>query len=277
MPPGAGAGIGRHAAETLASKGYLVLAGVRKQVDVDALLAAKVANLVPIQLDVTDKESIANAFEVVQKTITKKNLPFVALINNAGTLQVNPIELTEDKASRQIMDVNFFGVLDMSRQFIPLLRKFAGSRLINISSAKGIVSFAFNGLYCASKFALEALSDTMRRELEEFGIAVIVIQPAYINTKMSGVLLEDTSAITNDPIGMRYYKAKALTSLEKGKAATAVAPEPDDTSRVITEAVTSPKPYTRYMAGIIDEKKTPAVVLKWMAWLLPDRVLDLLA
>ena len=276
MTLGAGAGIGRHAAETLANKGYTVFAGVRKQKDLDSLLAEnKTSNLRPFLLDVTEKESIARAFELIETTLAETGLPFVALINNAGVLQVVPIELAEDKAVRSLMDVNFFGVLEMCREFIPLLRKHPGSRIINISSLAGIVSPPFNGIYSASKFALEAISDAMRRELEEFGIAVIVIQPGFVKTKMNDVMKGDMATIHTHPIIVKYYAAKHLHFLKQGEEGVAVAPGPEVTSRAISEAVTSARPKTRYSCGTVDGNKTPASVLIWMAWLLPDRLLDM--
>ena len=183
---GASTGIGRHAAQFLASRGYTVLAGVRKQSDFDEIEAGRregrSPNMRALFLDVTSSDSITAAVDEVTRLLDSSGLPLVALVNNAGVGSfLVPLELLPTEEMRHVMNVNFFGALETSRAFIPLLRQHQG-RVIMISSAAGKICMPGFSSYCATKFALEGMSDSLRLELGPLGVSVSVVEPGFIRT-----------------------------------------------------------------------------------------------
>ena len=161
---GASSGIGRHAAIFLASAGFHVFAGVRKESDLLNFTRSNISHLYPIILDVTSDEACFKSKVVVQEHMKKLKLPFIALINNAGISRSIPIEFHHLDDAKAVFDTNTFGALQLSQQFIQLLRESKG-RLIFVGSVAGKVAAPLIGLYAASKFAIEAIGDAFRREL----------------------------------------------------------------------------------------------------------------
>ena len=183
---GASTGIGRHAAELLAAKGYTVLAGVRKSSDFEEIEAGRRAGrwpgLRPLTIDVTSTDSIAAAAEETARVLSSTGLPLVAVVNNAGvTSEIVPLELLRTEEIRYVFDVNFFGALETTRAFIPLLRQHQG-RVIMISSGAGKLCSPGFAAYCTTKFALEGMSDSLRLELAPLGVSVSVVEPGFIRT-----------------------------------------------------------------------------------------------
>jgi len=175
---GASTGIGRAIAIDLANRGHQVFAGVRKQADGVNLTNIN-SSIVPVQIDVTDGESI----RLTQKQIERqriKELSFV-LINNAGIAVAGPIEAVEIEEFKKQFAVNVFGLVETTQTFLPIIRETRG-RIVNMSSVSGLLVSPFLGPYCASKYAVEAISDALRRELAVTGVKVIVIEPGPIQT-----------------------------------------------------------------------------------------------
>lgn len=173
---GASTGIGLDAARLLAERGYLSIGTVRRRVDADRLREAGVE---PVLMDVTEAASISHAVSEVDRLLDGRRLH--ALVNNAGIPAAGPIELADLEEARRLFDVNFFGVLAVTQAFLPLLRRSRG-RVVNMSSVSGRFAFPFAGLYSASKHALEAASDALRRELMTAGVTVILIEPGSVQT-----------------------------------------------------------------------------------------------
>ena len=145
---GASTGIGKHAALYLAKNGYTVFAGVRKQTDVDVLLAAEVdpskkGKLVPVLLDVTEEESVSACVQQIKEHLKKDNLHLIGLVNNAGVSKDLPMEVQTEANVRYVYEVNVFGVYRMYRHFMPLLRE-AGSGTCYIQ----LLSRCFIGISC---------------------------------------------------------------------------------------------------------------------------------
>lgn len=175
---GASSGIGHAIAMDLARAGHQIFAGVRKQEDAERLNQQNPAVL-PVILDVTHSTSIRKAYAQVEQAWHRQNS--FCLINNAGIAVAGPIEAIEVKELRHQFDVNFFGLIETTQIFLPLIRESKG-RIVNMSSVSGITVSPFLGSYSASKHAVEAASDALRYELERFGIKVIVIEPGPIKT-----------------------------------------------------------------------------------------------
>src|SRR5512135_1789031 len=171
---GASTGIGRAGALYMARLGWRVFAGVRKQSDAASLRSEGADGLVPVLLDVTDETSIRHAVASVTEAIGTAGLS--GLVNNAGIPYGGPVEhLALDKVRREF-EVNFFGVISVTQAFLPLLRRARG-RIVNMSSVGGMVSSPFVSPYSSTKFALEALSDSLRMELSPWHMEVAVVQP----------------------------------------------------------------------------------------------------
>jgi NAD(P)-dependent dehydrogenase (short-subunit alcohol dehydrogenase family) len=174
---GCSTGIGHDAALTLSKRGHRVIASCRKEDDLAKLIAL---GLDAVLMDVNDEESIAKAFaEVLHKTAGQLDV----LINNAGYGQAGALEDISRAVLRQQFETNVFGLMDLSRLVIPVMRKQGQGRIINISSVLGFISMPFRGAYNASKYAVEGLSDTLRLELKSSGIDVVCIEPGPINSR----------------------------------------------------------------------------------------------
>jgi len=180
---GISTGIGRDLAKYFSEKGYLIIGTVRKEQD--SINAKKIhQNIHPIILDITTQTDIDNAKIFVKKFLSDKKSSLVGLINNAGITARSPLEEYPMNLTRKIFEVNYFGVVSLTQILLPFIRESEG-RIINIGSLLGEVSLPFDGHYAATKFALRAYSDCLRRELSPWNIFVGVFEPGYIKTSMS--------------------------------------------------------------------------------------------
>jgi NAD(P)-dependent dehydrogenase (short-subunit alcohol dehydrogenase family) len=261
---GASTGIGAATARELARRGFHVLAGVRRGTDADALRAT---NLEPIMLDITNEAEIAAL--VKQITDDPERRPLRALVNNAGIGVNAPVEVLPLSEWRRLFDVNLFGHVAMTQALLPALIESRGT-VVNISSVGGKVAMATYGPYAGSKFALEAVSDALRREVEPLGVKVIVVEPGAVTTEMSGRVVVTaeriTSGMTTEQRGryaalMHSIISQAQTYIRKGLPA-------EEAGRVIADAITSKRPRTRYTVG------RDAAMILCLARCLSDRMLD---
>lgn len=148
--------------------------------------------LTSLQLDVTSPFSIAQAKLEVERLIgalTKINScdGLWAIVNNAGIAIPGAFELQSKEDMRRVLDVNFFGLANCCRAFLPLLRRQPGARIINVSSICGLVGLAGNTSYTASKYAVEGFSDSLRREIAPFGVQVVLIEPGFFHTNVTNI------------------------------------------------------------------------------------------
>ena len=207
---GATSGIGKATAIHLASLGYTVFAGAYRASDQEladlAAVPSSTGRVQIVEIDVTDAESIQQARAQIEGSLPD-GWPF-ALVNNAGVAFGSPLEVERLEKMRLQMEVNYFGVVQVVRGFLPLLRRTQG-RIINISSISGKSSLPFNGSYCASKFAVEAFADALRLELRPWRIHVSNVLPGDIQTAIWEKALReidrDTSAWSEDQ--KRLYPA----------------------------------------------------------------------
>ena len=179
---GASTGIGKACALHLDKLGFKVYAGVRKQADGDNLKKDASENLTPIILDVTNEESINSAANIIEKETDGK---LFGLVNNAGVGIGGTLEVTPVKEIRKLMEVNVIGLLAVTKAFIPMLRKSKG-RIINIGSTSSLIAFPGASAYSASKFAVRAITDSLRLELKSFGISVVLVAPGAVESEIWG-------------------------------------------------------------------------------------------
>lgn len=170
---GCSTGIGRELCKILSERGYIVVATARK---VEALKDLTVS--LKLQLDVTQKESISVAMEEVIARFKKIDI----LVNNAGYSTRGALEEININSVKSMLDVNVFGIINMIQAVVPEMRKKQFGKIINIGSISGKFVQPINGAYCASKYAVEAISDTLRLELHNYNIQATVIEPGPIKT-----------------------------------------------------------------------------------------------
>jgi len=251
---GCDTGFGNLTALKLAANGDIkVFAGCLTKKGLEDLKAKSPQNLIPFPLDVTNQESIENAFDFVKKGLTHPE-GLWGVINNAGLLRVGLSEVASYDEMKLMFDVNVFGLAMISRRFIPLLRKCKGSRLINIASVAGRLSGQGLGAYAASKFAVEALSDALRRELYCWGVKVVIIEPGVMKTNLYDAPFKDTidqlwPSIPEDAkeaYGRSYFE-KQLE--EAKKLLDLVGGNPTKVVDTLVHAVTSEHPPDRIAVG----------------------------
>lgn len=264
---GASTGIGAACAVHLDRLGFPVFAGVRRREDGEALRRDASSSLVPVQLDVSDAVSIGRAHETVEAAVGQRGLS--GLINNAGIVVAGPLEAVPLSAWRRQLEVNVVGVVAVTQAFLPLLRIGQG-RIINMGSIAGRATMPLMGPYSASKYALEAITDALRLELQPWKIHVSIVEPGAIATpiweKSGREALALESSAAPDMIG-RYAAAVAAVKQAVSKAAArAIAPEA--VVKAVLHALTAARPKTRYLVG------RDARVRALMVRLLPDRAAD---
>ena len=261
---GASAGIGAATARELAKRGFHVVAGVRRGADADAL---RTTNLEPVTLDITNEADVAAL--VMHIANDPERRPLRALVNNAGVSVNAPVEVLPLAEWRRLFDVNLFGHVAMIQALLPALIESRGS-IVNISSVGGRVAMATYGPYAGSKFALEAVSDSLRREVEPLGVKVIVIEPGAVTTEMlSRVTATGERIVSAMSAGQQGRYATLMRSImSQAKAAIPKGVPAEEAGRVVADAVTSTNPRTRYTVG-----RDAAIIVRLVRFL-PDRVLD---
>jgi len=262
---GATSGIGRHAALALAESGQRVIATGRKA---DALLQLRRDSgerVEIVELDVNRGDSIESAKREVQRLTAGSGVD--VLINNAGYGMAAPLIETTETDLRDQFETNVFGLMGVTRAFVPDMLARGSGRVINISSVGGRVTFPFFGAYNATKYAVEALSDALRRELGPFGLHVALIEPGPIRTEFSGKSMEFVAKYQNpsSPYAQVYENAQRVS-----EQADARAVGPEAVVRAIVHAMTARRPRARYVV--------PARLHVFLALLsvLPTRWVDVL-
>ena len=259
---GASTGMGAATARELASRGYHVLAGVRREADGQALESARIR---PVILDITRPEQVA---ELV-RTVEADGRPLRAVVNNAGIAVNAPVEVLPMAEWRRQFDVNFFGHVEVTQALLPALLRSKG-RVVMMSSLGGRLAQPTYGAYSGSKFALEAVSDALRRELAPHGVTVAIVEPGAVRTEMVGRggvtarrLVDGMTAEQEQRYAglMDAILAQSETFLRDGV-------ESAQAAKTIADAATARRPKTRYTIG------RDAALLTRLARILPDRVLD---
>jgi NAD(P)-dependent dehydrogenase (short-subunit alcohol dehydrogenase family) len=258
---GASTGIGEATVLHLRELGFGPVAAVRKDEDAERLEAL---GLRTVRIDVTDAGQIAAARDELGDE------PLAGLVNNAGIAVAAPLEFLPIDKLRQQLEINLIGQAAVTQAFLPALRRARG-RIVNVSSIGGRVGLPLVGAYNASKFGLEGLSDSLRRELHPHGVDVILIEPGGVKTPIwkKGEQLADEMMQHVPPEAERLY-GRLIENVRKGtqRIARETGIEPSVVAEAIGKALTARRPRARYLVG--SDAKQRAV----MAALLPDRVMD---
>lgn len=260
---GASTGIGAATARELAGRGFHVLAGVRRDQDADTIRGPGIE---PLIIDITDPAHIAALVRRVGGDPQGRALR--ALVNNAAIQANVPIEAFALDEWRHMFEVNLFGHIAVTQALLPALIAGKG-RVVNISSVGGKVAMATYGPYAATKFALEAVSDSLRRELAPTGVGVVVIEPGAIKTEMLGRAIATADEVLARMTPTQHQRYGALVQAVNTQAASSTRSglPAEAAATVIAKAVTARKPRTRYTVG------REAALIRLVQFL-PDRTVD---
>lgn len=258
---GASTGIGYAISKQLMQNSYHVIAGVRKEQDFKRL---NDLGCEAVYLDVTNE---AQVLELVKKISQQGGLE--ALVNNAGIAVVGPVEAVPMQQLRQQMEVNFFSVYRLTQLCLPMLRASKG-RIVNIGSISGVISAPLFTPYAASKYAIEALSDGLRRELLGMSVKVSLIEPGAVQTpiwqKSKNSNEEMLNEISEDL--QRVYQKHIQALRDSVDEAERMAVPVEQVSQAVMRALTVRHPKARYVVG------RPAKIISILRRFLPDAILD---
>jgi NAD(P)-dependent dehydrogenase (short-subunit alcohol dehydrogenase family) len=249
---GASTGIGRNMAERLASEGYFVYAGARKDKDLAELDA--IDNVKAVRLDVTKQDDVDAAVAM----IVREGRGLWGLVNNAGVATSGPVASLEDSDLDFVLNVNVNGVVRVTRAFIPLIAESKG-RIVTIGSIAGILSSPGSSAYSMSKHAMEAFTDSLAREMEAAGVQVSVIEPGSYKSRIRRTTvariaknIEASGAELTDDMKARMQAAAEREVTLK---------EPDEVSDAAMHALFSESPHRRYMV-VPDEGEADLTIRK---------------
>ncbi len=264
---GASSGIGAACALHLDRLGFRVFAGIRKPADAEALRRQASDHLTPLSIDVADGLSVAAAAAAVAERVGAAGLG--GLVNNAGIVVAGPLELLPIAEVRRQFEVNVIGQVAATQAFLPLLRRARG-RIVNIGSISGRMATPFLGPYSASKFAMEALTDALRVEVQPWGIKVAIVEPGAIKTPLWDKSQAAGAALLKAaPAEGRDLYARAIEALQKAATRSEHAAIPADAvAQAVARALTARRPKTRYLVG--RDARIQAAIVK----LVPDKLRD---
>jgi NADP-dependent 3-hydroxy acid dehydrogenase YdfG len=264
---GCSSGIGHATAQRLLTDGWKVYASARKPETIEDLASAGATTLA---LDVTDQQSMSAAV----KQVTDAEGAIGVLINNAGYSQSGAIETVPVDEVRRQFETNVFGLLAMCQLALPGMRDQGWGKVVNIGSMGGRLTFPGGGIYHASKYALEAISDSLRFEVRGFGVDVILIEPGLIVTGFGDVASGSVGDATSGGDGGPYEKfnrhvAKTTTDAYAGPMAKLGA-GPEAVADAIAKALGAKRPKARYPVT------ASAHLMINQRRITPDRVWDLM-
>ncbi len=257
---GASSGIGHATALELIGAGYTVYGAARRVGKMEDLCAAGGH---PIALNIASQADV----ERVVQTIINEQGHIDILVNNAGIGLHGSIEDTPLDQARNLFEINLFGLSRLVQLVLPHMRQQRSGTIINVSSIGGEIAMPLGAWYYASKHALEAFSDSLREEVKQFGINVVILQPGIIKTEFEKETAQELRAISGSGAYAKYANAmaeRAQTSLGQNSKAS----DPSLVAKTIRHIIESPAPKTRYAAGYV------AGTLLFLNRFLPDRLFD---
>lgn len=244
---GISSGFGKQTAELLAAEGHTVYGTVRRDVEISS-------SIIGLKLDLINTDSIRQSVQ----TILQKEGRIDVLINNAGMHTGGPIETSPIENIKLQLNTNFLGMVNLTREVLPVMRKQGGGTIINFSSIGGLMGLPFQAFYSAGKFAIEGFSEALRMEVRQFNIKIILINPGDFHTNNSvnrRNFLAPTD--TNDHYNEQYLKTLAI--IEKDEANGW---EPKVLAKKLVKIVECKNPRHRYIIASFEQKL--AVILKYI-------------
>ncbi|UHG94963.1 oxidoreductase [Spirosoma oryzicola] len=255
---GASAGIGKQTAMYLAQNGYTVYGAARRMEKMQDLIPYGIK---PVELDITKGESVEACVDQIVQEAGRIDI----LINNAGFGLEGAIEDVPIKDARYQLEVNVFGAMHLTQLILPTMRENKYGKIVNISSVGGKVAFPLGGWYHASKFAMEALSDSLRNEVREFGIDVIVVEPGATRSEWGTIATESLLTVS----GHTAYQGLATKTHTLFTQLSNNIQEPIEIAKLIKTGIESSRPKTRYAA-----KEMNSRILLFLRAIVSDKLLD---
>jgi NAD(P)-dependent dehydrogenase (short-subunit alcohol dehydrogenase family) len=265
---GASTGIGRACALHMDKLGHQIFAGVRKESDAQSLKEAASDRLHPVMIDVTKADQISAAAREVEGLLG--DAPLMGLVNNAGIGVGGPLEFIPMDDLRWQFEVNVFGQVAVTQAMLPLIRKGNSGRIVNVGSISGKVTTPFMAPYCASKHALEAISDAMRMELRPWNIWCSLVEPGQIQTPIWDKALQSSTEMRDKlPQEAGELYDAGLSAIQNAIEAGSKINVPAEKVAVVVEhALLSQRPKTRYVVG------TDANTANFLRWFLSDTAFE---
>ncbi|QDH17223.1 oxidoreductase [Swingsia samuiensis] len=256
---GASSGIGEATALALHKQGYIVYAAARR---LDRMTHLAKEGIRILSMDITDEASIKDGVEAIIAGAGRIDV----LVNNAGYGSYGAIEDVSMEEARSQFEVNIFGAMRLIQLILPTMRAQRSGTIVNITSMGGKIYTPLGGWYHGTKFALEALSDCLRMEVEPFGINVVVIEPGGIKTEWGGIAAKKLRETSEQ--GVYQRQAQAVAHSLQNEANAKLLSSPEVIANTIVKAVSIRKPKTRYAVGF------GAKPLIFLRALLSDRCFD---
>lgn len=249
---GSSSGIGFETALLLARSGfhtYATMRNLEKSKSITEIANTEKLPLQVVQLDVNDDISVKNAIDKIVGAAAEENKRIDALVNNAGYGLFGPLEDTSIEEIKAQFETNFFGVIRVTQQVLPVMRKQnSGGTIVNVSSVGGRIGVPVLSAYQSTKFALEGLSESMSYELEPFGIKVVIIEPGFIRTNIVNSSTSAQKAL--DPKSPYFPLTQKVKNHFKSMMENASSSSPpEEVAKVILQAITSKNPQLRYTVG----------------------------
>jgi NAD(P)-dependent dehydrogenase (short-subunit alcohol dehydrogenase family) len=245
---GASSGIGASCATLLAARGCKVYGASRRAIAIDGVS--------PLHMDVTDDDSVLRAVA----TVLEREGRIDVVVNNAGIAIAGAVEDAATSDAKEQFEVNFFGVLRVCRAVLPIMRGQGAGYIINIGSIGGLIAIPYQGLYSASKFALEGLSESLRLEVRDFGIRVVLIEPG-----------DHRTALTRNRrrIESSTYRDRCERAIGRMASDEQAGPDPECVARLVYRVMETREPRLRYTVGTGVQR---AAV--WLKRVLPYAVME---
>lgn len=238
---GVSSGFGRELARAALARGEIVAGTLRRAEQLEEFRALAPGRAHAYQLDLTDRADT----ELLVEQVTREAGEIDVLVNNAGYGLFGAVEEVSDAEARRVMETNFFGLLDLTRAVLPQMRRRRSGRVVNFSSVAGFMGLPGCGLYCASKFAVEGLSESLALEVAAFGIKVMLVEPGGFRTNFAGGSKVFASRVVTDyagsPAAMTRERMNQYSGHEPGDPAKAAA--------AVIRAVDSPDTPLRLVLG----------------------------
>lgn len=247
---GASSGIGKTCADYLQGRGYRVYGTSRRAT---ALGDEPVAGLRMIAMDVTSEASVQQAVDLVLAREGRIDV----VVNNAGYGIAGSVEDTSIEEAQAQLDTNFFGTLRVCRAVLPILRRQGAGTLVNVSSIGGLISIPYQGLYSASKFAVEGMTESLRAELRPFGVQVVLIEPGDFRTGFTADRRIAAAAQQGSPYRIPFRAALSVMERDEQNGAT-----PDAIARLLERIINTRSPRLRYLVGPAAQKFSVTVLKK---------------
>jgi NAD(P)-dependent dehydrogenase (short-subunit alcohol dehydrogenase family) len=251
---GSSSGIGFETALTLARNGfytYATMRNLKKSTIIKEIANKEALPLKVIQLDVDDELSAKNA---IQEIIISEKQRIDILVNNAGYGLVGPIEdISIEEELKPQFETNLYGVIRVTQQVLPIMRRQKSGRIINVSSIGGIVGYPFSAAYCSTKFALEGLSESLSYEVDQFGIKVILIEPALVISDFHNNVKMAVKKGANNPDDSPYTQMMQKLFEEYKQVQEQYQIPAKEVAKVILGAAILDNPDRRYLVGKYSE------------------------